>query len=254
MPSTDLQDSSRLAAHVKAVSLLTHCRHLLVFSGAGLSRASGIPTYRDVDGLWTDPENLPYSEVRNLAKDPAGFIGFWKRRRADILQARPNAGHLALAQLQQGMRVTHVTQNVDGLLQKAGACNVLELHGNLRKLRCQDCSRKASRWHVGWRCWRCGGYLRPEVVLFGELLEADVLDDALQAASSCQVVLVVGTYGSVYPATRVLETASRFGAKTIVVNPSQTLLGDVADVEIRLPAEEVLPNLVQDALTRRLAQ
>jgi NAD-dependent deacetylase len=195
---------------------------------------------------------LAYSEARNLAQDPAGFAKFWRRRRKAMLRARPNAGHRALAQLQQaGLLVTHVTQNVDGLLHAAGAQEVLELHGNLRTLRCQACGKPAGRWQLGWRCWRCGGCLRPDVVLFGELLDPATLDAALLAASQCKVVLAVGTYASVYPATRILETATRFGAKLVVINPSTTLLGEVADIELREAAENILPLLVQDVRLRR---
>ena len=229
----------------QAVVLLQRTQRLLVFSGAGLSKASGLPTYRDLGGLWSQTDNLPFSQAEHLARNPRGFIRFWKKRLVEVERASPNPAHYALATLHGIIpETTHVTQNIDGLLQLAGVAPVIELHGTLRARHCQRCGKIPLAWAPGWRCWRCGGLLRPDVVLFGESLSDNLFLSALTAARDCDTLLVVGTSNTVYPAMRVVETALRFGARLIVVDPANTSLGQVAHVNIRENAEDALPFIV----------
>ena len=165
-----------------AIELLRAARRIVVFSGAGLSKASGIPTYRDADGLWMNQAALRFSHAEDLARDPAGFTKFWAERLRVVEAAEPNPAHLALARLQRLRPSTRlVTQNVDGLLTRAGAVDVLELHGALQRWRCDHCGNRRGPW-LFQRCIRCGRRARPDVVMFGEMLNQGVLLDAQVAA------------------------------------------------------------------------
>lgn len=229
---------------ISASDLLRTARKVAVLSGAGLSKASGIPTYRDTGGLWREGDNLRFSSLDAYKEDPRRFAAFWKKRLADMGKARPNAGHQALARLGRVREVTHVTQNVDGLLSEAGAQNVLELHGSLRRWRCSQCSRGGGPWLYG-RCIRCFNYARPDVVMFGESLDPETLLRAEQASAACDVFLLVGSSALVYPAAELPVKALRFGAKLIVLNAEPLLLDHAADVVLHGDAEKLLPALLQ---------
>jgi NAD-dependent deacetylase len=231
----------------RAADLLRAATRIASLSGAGLSKASGIATYRDQGGLWTEAGNLKYSQAENLRLDPEGFRAFWAARRAEVAPAQPNAGHLAFAQL-QALRpgTVHATQNIDGLLTRAGCDGVLELHGNLMRDRCLACDAPAVP-HVDGasRCTQCGGELRPDVVLFGEMLPARVWADAEMAAKRSEVFVVAGTSALVHPAAGLPARALSRGAKRVVVNAEATPLDADADVVLRGPCETLLPALVE---------
>ena len=217
---------------------------LCVLSGAGLSKASGIPTYRDLGGLWTNEKTAGFSHANSLRDDPGGFHKFWKARRSELLRAQPNAGHRALVELmalRPGSRL--VTQNVDGLLQKAGAPDVLELHGSLSRLRCDHCGRRSNLW-LGMRCLRCLSLARPDVVMFGENLDESVFYAARDAATKCGVFLVVGTTAQVYPAALLPELAVKWGAKLVVIDTEPTPLARCAHIFIQDTSEHALPALL----------
>jgi NAD-dependent deacetylase len=229
-----------------AASLLANAKRIVVLSGAGISKASGIPTYRDAGGLWTIPDNLlKYSHIDAYKNDPRAFSEFWGARLAEIGPAKPNPAHQALRELQDAKPDTVlVTQNVDGLLQAAGCQGVLELHGNLRAYRCGGCGASNKPALFG-RCLSCFSRVRPNVVLFGEELPPEVLHSAEGAASKCDVFLVVGTTAEVYPAANLPVIALRWGAKLIVADPNLPLLASAANVVLESKAEEVLPELVE---------
>ena len=175
-----------------AAELLANARRIVVFSGAGLSRASGIPTYRDADGLWKSQSALQFSHAEDLERDPSGFTRFWAQRLSLIESASPNPGHAALAQLQRLRPATRlVTQNVDGLLTLAGGQDVLELHGSLRRWRCDHCGNRSGPWPFH-RCLRCGSHARPDVVMFGEMLPAAAIERAQQLAAEHVVDVGIG--------------------------------------------------------------
>lgn len=228
-----------------AAELLANARRIVVFSGAGLSRASGIPTYRDADGLWKSQSALQFSHAEDLARDPSGFTRFWAQRLSVIESAEPNPGHAALAQLQRLRPATRlVTQNVDGLLTLAGGQDVLELHGSLRRWRCDHCGNRSGPWPFH-RCLRCGSHARPDVVMFGEMLNAGVLLDAQVTAQECDLFMVVGSTTIVYPAAELPQTALAHGARLVTLNLEPLPhLDEAATVVLRGPAEALLPQLL----------
>ena len=222
---------------------LRAAERIVALSGAGLSKASGVPTYRGAAGLWKQGNSLAFSQADALTTDPDGFRAFWAARRADLANARPNAGHKALTTLQAlKPQLVCVTQNIDGLLTAAGCVNVLELHGNMNRSRCVSCA-------LGLRseqseCTNCGAPSRPDVVMFGEELPRRILADAEWAAKNSDVCLVIGTSGVVYPAAGLAEKAKSRGARLVVVNLEPTALDSEADAVLVGLAEEVLPQLV----------
>lgn len=239
------ENTSTFEAVQAAARLLRDVRRIVVFSGAGLSRASGIPTYRDADGLWKSRNALQFSHAEDLARDPAGFTKFWARRVSVIESAQPNPGHAALAALQRLRPATRlVTQNVDGLLTLAGGQDVLELHGSLRRWRCDHCGNRSGPWPFH-RCLRCGSHARPDVVMFGEMLNAGVLLDAQVAAQECDLFMVVGSTTIVYPAAELPQTALAHGARLITLNLEPLPhLDDAASVVLRGASEDLLPKLL----------
>lgn len=240
--SPDTSLSSSLDA---ATALLRDARRIVVFSGAGLSRASGIPTYRDADGLWKSQNALQFSHAEDLQRDPSGFTKFWAQRLSVVESAQPNPGHAALAQLQRLRPATRlVTQNVDGLLTLAGGQDVLELHGSLRRWRCDHCGNRSGPWPFHC-CLRCGSHARPDVVMFGEMLNAGVLLDAQVAAQECDLFLVVGSTTIVYPAAELPQTALAHGAKLVTLNLEPLPhLDDAASAVLRGASEDLLPRLL----------
>ncbi|MGO4390341.1 NAD-dependent deacetylase [Variovorax sp. M-6] len=228
-----------------AGELLRSARRIVVFSGAGLSKASGIPTYRDADGLWMNQEAVRFSHAQDLERDPAGFTRFWAQRLLAVEAARPNPGHLALAHLQRLRPSTRlVTQNVDGLLTRAGAADVLELHGSLRRWRCDHCGNRRGPW-LFHRCIRCGRRARPDVVMFGEMLNKGVLLDAQVAAQESDVFLLVGSTAVVYPAADLPQQALANGGQLITLNAEPLALDHSATAVLHGKAEELLPLLVE---------
>lgn len=230
----------------QAREVLANGRRILVFSGAGLSKASGIPTYRDEGGLWTVKGNTRFAHRSGLQNDPKGFEAFWEQRHKELAGAEPNAAHRALAQLQQLRPETLlVTQNIDGLLQRAGCADVVELHGSAWRKRCKGCSKKGDG--LLGRCVRCGGKLRPDVVLFGENLDGVEVQRVLEAATTVDVVLVVGSTLEVYPAAQIPERALNYGAKLILVDPNPPAAWvHAATVCLRQGAEEALPAMLPE--------
>jgi NAD-dependent deacetylase len=237
--STDLINSLRSAQHV------------VVLTGAGVSAESGIPTFRDAQtGLWAQyrPEDLATPEA--FERNPKLVWDWYAWRRELVEQSRPNAGHYALAQLQQHVsRFTLITQNVDGFHQLAGSTNVIELHGNLARVKCAREDEIVDRWEdtgeTPPRCPRCGAYLRPDVVWFGEILPRGALEAAAQAALECDVFFSIGTSGLVEPAASLARMALQRGAKVVEVNATITPLTISATFMLRGAAGEILPALIK---------
>ena len=234
------------------VEALRDARRVVALTGSGISAESGVPTFRDAQtGLWAsyDPQELATPEA--FARDPELVWKWYAWRRGLVEGARPNAGHMALADLEHRAPVfSLVTQNVDGLHQEAGSSNVVELHGNIRRSRCsaENVTVEPDETdHVPPLCPNCGSPLRPDVVLFGEALPAEALGAASEAARSCDVFLSVGTSGLVYPAASLPYEALDGGAAVIEVNPDPTPLSAHADLAVRGRAGEVLPDLVRAA-------
>lgn len=231
----------------RTAQLLRDARHVCVLTGAGISAESGIPTFRDaLTGLWAkyDPAELATPEA--FERDPALVWAWYESRRAAVRRAEPNAGHRALATLERLVpQLTLVTQNVDGLHQRAGSPDVVEYHGNILRDRCPSERMVAERSRQGGsdlpRCASCGGLLRPDVVWFGETIPRDALLRADAAADDCDVFLSVGTSSLVYPAAGLAHSALRRGVPIVEVNPNATELSPQAAIVLRGPAGESLP-------------
>ena len=236
----------------RARDLLDHATSIAALTGAGISAESGIPTFRDaLTGLWENfrPEELATPEA--FEANPKLVWDWYAWRRAAVAKAAPNGGHRALAELERQCRehevdFTLVTQNVDGLHREAGSHRVVELHGNIRRVKCFDGHHPVESWAEGEgvpACPRCGSLLRPDVVWFGESLPPEALAAALAAARACDVFLCVGTSTVVEPAASLPFIAREAGARVIEVNPQSTPLTRQASVSLRGAAGEILPLL-----------
>ena len=232
---------------------LRSSRRIVVLTGAGVSQESGLRTFRDPQtGLWAKhrPEDLASPEA--FRRDPKLVWDWYAWRREALKGVRPNAGHYALVDLEK--RVAHftlVTQNVDGLHRMAGSQNLLELHGNIQRVRCSACGRFADDWPEPVdevpRCDVCGGLLRPDVVWFGEALPRGELEQAVAAARSCELFFSIGTSGIVQPAASLAHAARNRGALLVEVNPDETPLTPKVDHFLQGKSGEILPELVRAA-------
>jgi NAD-dependent deacetylase len=232
------------------VSALRGSSHTVVLTGSGISAESGVPTFREAQtGFWErfDPQELATPEA--FERDPGLVWDWYAWRRQLVARASPNPGHLSLAEMQDlGADFTLVTQNVDGLHQRAGSRGVIELHGNILRTRCS-----AEGIEVGEHgatesppvCPSCGAPLRPDVVWFGETLPPAALDAASEAARGADLFLSIGTSSLVYPAAALPDEALEGGAVLVEVNPGETPLTPQADYALQGPAGDVLPRLVR---------
>jgi NAD-dependent deacetylase len=234
-----------LAARIAAA------RRLTVMTGAGVSAASGVPTFRGPDGLWRRyrPEELATPEA--FARDPALVWEWYAWRREKVAACRPNAAHEVLARWSQRDGFTLITQNVDDLHVGAGTRDLVRLHGSLWNLTCFDgCARGTRPWRdervplpeMPPRCPHCGGHARPAVVWFGESLDPTDVDRAFDA-TACDVFLTVGTSAVVYPAAGFVHQARSRGAFTAEINTEETAASSLVDLSLRGPAEDILPYL-----------
>jgi NAD-dependent deacetylase len=236
----------------RAARRLRDCERVAVLTGAGVSAESGVPTFRDADGLWEGYRIEEVATPEAFERQPEVVWRFYNQRRANLAAVRPNPGHLALAELERrfpGDRFTLITQNVDGLHRQAGSRRVLELHGNLTWTRCTACGRREHRGTEPLgdlpRCTVCDGLVRPEIVWFGEALPEGVYGAAVEAAFRCQAFLTVGTSAVVHPAAGLITLARRGGATTIEVNPTHTAASGVVDIRLVGPSGVVLPRLLE---------
>lgn len=237
----------------RAARVIAAAERVLVSTGAGMSRESGIPTFRDAqEGLWAhfDPQELATEQGFRAA--PARVWGWYAHRRHRIAVCEPHAGHRALVELERCVpELTVVTQNIDGLHQAAGSGEVVELHGSIHRVRCLDCGRPGSPAEPQPqdgeeeppRCDHCGSWMRPGVVWFGELLAEAATKRAWDLAERCDVLLVVGTSGVVWPAADLPHVARRHGANVVEVNSEPSEVTPVVDVFLQGPAGVVLPRL-----------
>ena len=237
---------------------LTAARQITVLTGAGVSTDSGIPDFRGPQGVWTrDPEAEKLSTLQYYVADPEIRRRAWQeRRRHPAWTAEPNAAHAVLADLErQGRLRALVTQNIDGLHQRAGssAARVLELHGTVHEVACLSCGDRTTmrsaldRVDAGESdppCLICGGILKSATISFGQPLDADVIDAAARAAADCDVFLAVGTSLTVHPAAGLTDLAARHGARIVVVNAEPTPYDDLADLVVREPIGASLPRLL----------
>jgi NAD-dependent deacetylase len=237
----------------RAAEILRSASSAIAVTGAGISAESGIPTFRGEGGLWKQYDPVKVSSIDTFLADPAAYWSVSKERGRLALAARPNPGHHALAQMEAAGRVVAVvTQNTDGLHQDSGSRRVIELHGSGRTVQCLECERREPRSEVQQRldvempprCPACGStLLKPTVVLFGEPMPRDAIDEPFALARNAGAVLVVGSSLVVYPAAEVPLVAVRSGARMIIVNAEPTPFDDLAEVVIHGRAGEILPRI-----------
>ncbi|KPK75917.1 MAG: hypothetical protein AMS25_17925 [Gemmatimonas sp. SM23_52] len=245
----------------RAVEALDQARLVVAATGAGMSKESGIPTFRDAqEGLWAryNPEEL--ASPQGFRQDPARVWGWYNYRRRLIAGSSPHAGHRALAELEELVpRLVVVTQNIDGFHKQSGSSTVLELHGNINRFKCFEHGHPVDieippvagdGLLEPPKCPRCGSYIRPDVVWYGEMLPHGVFEQAENFARSCDVMLVVGTSGIVYPAAALPMAARVGGAIVIEVNTQPSQLTQMVDILLQGPAGEVLPALVTGLAAR----
>ncbi|MDP1715277.1 MAG: NAD-dependent deacylase [Anaerolineales bacterium] len=236
------------------IRFLTKTERIVVLTGAGVSQESGLSTFRDSqDGLWAryKPEDLASPEA--FTRDPKLVWDWYAWRREAIKGVRPNAGHYALVEMEKKItEFTLITQNVDGLHCLAGSKNVLELHGNVLRVRCADCGTLTGTWGDDTesvpRCEKCDGLLRPDVVWFGESLPRAELESAVSAAREAQIFFSIGTSGVVQPAAALAHAARNNGSVIVEINAEPTPLTPKVDFAFHGKSGEILPELVK-ALT-----
>jgi NAD-dependent deacetylase len=245
---TDDSDIDWLRDHIAGAE------RVLVLTGAGVSRASGLPTYRGAGGIYEDTEIETLHHASELPGSLPALWGFWGPRRATIQAAEPNAAHRAIADYQwesraSGRSVTLATQNVDDLHERATSPQVAHLHGSLFRTRCyrQGCAYgvrdDATPYAEPPTCPECGSWLRPAVVLFGEPLDVEAQWAARRAVRDCDLLLAVGTSGEVSTAAMLIRYAEDVGALRITVDPAGSV-DEVFDVHVARAAEDVLPRLL----------
>jgi NAD-dependent deacetylase len=230
---------------------LRKAEKVAALTGAGISAESGVPTFRGADGLWRNYNVTDLATPDAFARDPALVWEFYHWRRKLVAGLTFNVAHKALVDLEA--RVPHftlITQNVDGLHIKAGSKNILEIHGNLWKVRCTKCHKITLEMSLNMeplpKCRECGGLLRPHVVWFGESLDYPLLHQAIEASRTCQVMLVVGTSAVVQPAASLAFEAKEAGATVAEINVEETPNSRMMDFVLRGKAGDIVPKLVTD--------
>jgi len=232
------------------IEALRSSRHICVLTGSGISAESGVPTFREAQtGLWErfDPHELATPEA--FLRDPVLIWNWYRWRRDLVAKVEPNTGHHALVDLAEcANEFTLITQNVDGLHQRAGSQNVIEFHGNLFDDRCivEDCvvTEEYDASATVPTCPACGSNVRPGVVWFGEAIPENALQDSMTAASSCDLFLSIGTSSLVWPAAGLADTARVAGATIVEINPDTTPLSGSSDFCLVGPAGSMLPTLL----------
>lgn len=240
----------------EAAAILESAVNVAVLTGAGVSAESGVPTFRASEGLWEGHRVEDVATPTGFQRDPELVWRFYNERRQNLRSVVPNPGHVALAKLEEklGDNFTLITQNIDGLHQKAGSKNVLEIHGSIRKTLCTHCGLIAHapiEMDLGDlpRCLDCSHLLRPKIVWFHEMLPIDIWETAQFAASEATAFLVVGTSAVVFPAASLIPIAKMTrspGARIIEINLAATEVSSMCDISILGPSGVVLPLILKE--------
>jgi NAD-dependent deacetylase len=244
MDEPNLQTIRARLARVRAVTVLT---------GAGISADSGVPTFRGADGLWRNFRAEDLATPDAFARDPRLVWEWYNWRRELIATKQPNSAHYALAELERRIdRFWLITQNVDGLHRAAGSTQLSEIHGNIWTVRCTECGRIATNREVPilWppSCSRCGALVRPHIVWFGESLAVEDVRQSYDALQSCEMLLIIGTSGIVYPAASFASVAKAQGAFVVEINLDVTPNSEIVDVSITGRAKDVVPQLLTPSI------
>ncbi len=228
---------------------LWQSKKITVLTGAGISAESGVPTFRGEGGLWKQFRAVDLATPEAFSRDPKLVWEFYNWRRELIAPLNPNPGHFALAEIERRVpRFALITQNIDGLHKKAGSVNIIELHGNIWRVRCTRCDKITDDLRIPLpelpACEACGSLLRPHVVWFGEMLETRVMNSAYESISGCDLMIVIGTSGTVQPAASMGVEAKRSGAVVAEINLEPTPYSEVYDISISGKSGEILPLLL----------
>jgi len=233
------------------IVFLRKAEYVVALTGAGVSQESGLRTFRDAQtGLWAKHRSEDLATPQAFARNPKLVWDWYAMRRQKLQDAQPNPAHFALAEMARHIpNFRLITQNVDGLHLKAGSPSVVELHGNIQRVKCSSCGRQAQTWNNADenvpRCDFCGELLRPDVVWFNESLPRDALEIAIEAARNCQIFFSIGTSGIVQPAASLAYGARNRGAVVVEVNTEPTPLTPKTNFALHGKAGEILPALVQ---------
>jgi len=235
----------------KLISRLKHAYHISVLTGAGISAESGVPTFRGKDGIWNNYNVAQLATPEALKENAALFWEFYHWRRSLLANIKPNFGHYSLVDLEKYFNeFTLITQNVDNLHRLAGSENIIEIHGNISKTKCSNCSfvrEESIRNYEGKgiiRCPKCDHLMRPDVVLFNENLSSKVFEKAQESAATSEVFFSIGTSALVEPAASLPYIAKGNGAYLVEINKEETPLTAHADESIRGESGKILPHLV----------
>jgi len=226
---------------------LRGAKKIVFVTGAGISQESGIPTFRGKDGLWRNYDAMKLATINAFYDNPKLVWEWYNERRKNIFSAEPNLGHKAIAELEKFVKVVVLTQNIDGLHQRAGSTEVLELHGSIVKIKCTVCDFKneilTEFIQIPPLC-KCGNILRPDVVWFGESLPQEIWQQAIIHASNCDVMIVVGTSLVVSPANTLPIYAKQNKATLIEINTEETIMSSDMDLSVRSTSVVTLPEFV----------
>ena len=226
---------------------LKDSRKIVFVTGAGISQESGIPTFRGKDGYWRKYDPMKLASIDAFYDDPKLVWEWYEDRRKNILAVKPNEGHFAISQMEEFKDVVVLTQNIDGLHQRSGSTNVLELHGSIIRIKCTVCdfidNITENFESLPPKC-KCGGMLRPDVVWFGEPLPQNIWQSAIKEASVCDVMVIVGTSLVVSPANTLPVYAKQNGAILIEVNPEKTVMSNDMTLSIQATSVGVLPKML----------
>jgi NAD-dependent deacetylase len=234
---------------VKLAELIQQRQPCVVLTGAGISTESGIPDFRSPTGIWAQYDPMEYATIAAFRRDPEKVWDFYALRLEALAQAEPNAGHVALAELEgAGLVQTVVTQNIDGLHQRAGSRDVIEVHGSIRTAECLSCGATAPLEAAAPRCSNCGALMKPGVVMFGELLPEGAMDRASELARAAGLLLVVGSALEVYPVAGLPEETVQSGGALAIVNRGATPYDRLATVRIDAGAGDTLSALAEELL------
>ena len=222
-------------------------KKIVFVTGAGISQESGIPTFRGKDGYWRKYDPMKLASIDAFYDDPKLVWEWYEDRRKNILSVKPNEGHFAISQMEEFKDVVILTQNIDGLHQRSGSTNVLELHGSIIRIKCTVCDFTDNITEnfesLPPKC-KCGSMLRPDVVWFGEPLPQNIWQSAIKEASICDVMIIVGTSLVVSPANTLPVYAKQNGAILIEVNPEKTVMSNDMTLSIQATSVGVLPKML----------
>ena len=222
-------------------------KKIVFVTGAGISQESGIPTFRGKDGYWRKYDPMKLASIDAFYDDPKLVWEWYEDRRKNILDVKPNEGHFAISQMEEFKDVVVLTQNIDGLHQRSGSTNVLELHGSIIRIKCTVCdfidNITENFESLPPKC-KCGSMLRPDVVWFGEPLPQNIWQSAIKEASICDVMIIVGTSLVVSPANTLPVYAKQNGAILIEVNPEKTVMSNDMTLSIQATSVGVLPKML----------